>query len=86
MMERTALRPTTFTHSFTSQVRQFGVVLFKARDFMDSLDGWLARAASHGRRMRMTVETNTLGYYLDGVCDGVADVFLFVALLLYFHR
>ena len=68
------------------KVRQFGVLLFKARDFMDSLDGWLARAASRGRRMRMTVEPDTLGYYLDGICDGIADVFLFVSILSYFHR
>ena len=27
------------------RVRQLGVVLFKARDFMDSLDGFVARAS-----------------------------------------
>ena len=27
------------------RVRQIGVVLFKARDFMDSLDGFVARAS-----------------------------------------
>ena len=33
------------------RVRQLGVVVFKARDFMDSLDGFVARASKKQARM-----------------------------------
>lgn len=32
------------------------------------------------------VEPGTSGYYFDGICDGIGDTFVFVALLVYFYR
>ncbi len=66
------------------RVRQIGVIFFKLRDYLDSLDG---RVARERRNLHiMTVETGTFGYYFDGWCDIFADVFIYHAIFYQFHR
>ena len=60
------------------RVRQSGVFLFKVRDFLDSLDGNVARVQR--RQSRMVVEPGTFGYFFDGICDAASDIFLFLSL------
>ena len=32
------------------------------------------------------MEPGTVGYYFDGVCDGLADTMVFLSLAFYFYR
>ena len=66
------------------RVRQLGVLLFKVRDYVDSLDGYVARFQRD--QVQMIVETGTMGYYFDGVCDGFSVAFLFFAIFFYFYK
>ena len=36
--------------------------------------------------MAQLVEPGTVGYYFDGVCDGLADTMVFLSLAFYFYR
>jgi len=56
------------------RVRQLGVLVYKVRDFLDSVDGWIARERS-GEVLKM--RSGTTGYYVDGYCDGAAVLFVF---------
>lgn len=56
--------------------RRFGVVLFQIRTFLDDLDGHVARAKRHIRGERS--EIGTMGYYVDGLCDGLGCIALMI--------
>ncbi|XP_054160165.1 ceramide phosphoethanolamine synthase-like [Oppia nitens] len=58
-------------------VRRLAVVLFLLRQFLDDLDGLIARIRSGlDRHLEISV-TGTSGYAMDGICDAIAfSVFL----------
>jgi len=58
------------------RARQLGVFFFKIRDYLDSLDGWVARARS-GQNI-VKVNAGHSGYYVDGICDGIGALFVFI--------
>ncbi|TRY76889.1 hypothetical protein TCAL_09230 [Tigriopus californicus] len=66
------------------KVRQLGVLMFKIRDFMDSLDGTVARARRS--QVALLVEPGTFGYYFDGICDAIGDTMIFLAIITYCNR
>ena len=73
-----------FFISDSLKIRQFGVVLFKIRDYLDSLDGYVAR--QRRQEIHMKIEPNTMGYFFDGICDGLADLMLFLAVTYWFYK
>ena len=66
------------------RVRQLGVLLFKIRDYFDSVDGCLARSKLN--QVKMEPMPGTLGYVLDGVCDALGNAFVFIAIFLFIYR
>lgn len=52
--------------------RLLGFAFFRMRDLMDGLDGVVARAAANQKTM--TINPNSWGFAVDGICDGIADV------------
>ena len=52
--------------------RQTGVAIILVGEWMDALDGFVARLLSSNQAM--TSEVGALGYYLDGICDGISAV------------
>lgn len=66
------------------KVRQLGVLMFKVRDFMDSLDGTVARARRS--QVALLVEPGTFGYYFDGICDAIGDTMIFLTIITYCNR
>lgn len=65
-------------------VRQLGVLLFKVRDYLDSLDGWVARARAN--QVHINPDQGSFGSIVDGTCDGVADVMMLVAIFFLLYR
>ena len=57
-------------------LRRIGVVFFQIRTFLDDLDGHVARAKRHIRGERS--EIGTMGYYVDGICDGLGCIALMI--------
>ncbi|CAG9799419.1 unnamed protein product [Chironomus riparius] len=57
-------------------IRRIGVVFFQIRTFLDDLDGHVARAKRHIRGERS--EIGTMGYYVDGICDGLGCIALMI--------
>merc|ERR1711892_922682 len=66
--------------------RRFGVVLFKVRDFIDSLDGAIAREVRNSHGDLLVANPESLGWMIDGVCDGIADVLRFIAYIIYLQK
>ena len=59
-----------------------GVLVYKVRDLLDSLDGVLAR----GLGTSMVPTPGTGGYYLDGWCDILSESALIYSVALLIHR
>ena len=61
--------------------RRIGVLLFQIRSWMDDLDGIVARKRMNVQGERS--EIGTFGYFVDGICDAIGTVALFVGI--YYH-
>lgn len=57
--------------------------MFQIRTFFDDLDGHVARAKRNIRGERS--EIGTMGYYVDGICDGLGCIALMIGIF-YFLR
>lgn len=64
--------------------RQTGVAIILVGEWMDALDGYLARLRSANQAM--TSEVGALGYYLDGVCDGISAVAILLVCMMLLKR
>lgn len=64
--------------------RRVGVVLFQVRTFLDDLDGHVARVKRHIRGERS--EIGTMGYYVDGICDGLGCIALMVGVFVFLRN
>ena len=64
--------------------RQTGVAIILAGEWMDALDGFLARLRAANQAM--TSEVGALGYYLDGICDGVTAIAILVVCMMQLKR
>lgn len=64
--------------------RRVGVVLFQVRTFLDDLDGDVARVKRHIRGERS--EIGTMGYYVDGLCDGLGCIALMVGVFVFLRN
>lgn len=64
--------------------RRLGVVLFQFRTFLDDLDGHVARAKRHIRGERS--EIGTMGYYVDGICDGLGCIALMIGVFIFLRN
>lgn len=61
--------------------RRVGVVLFQIRTFLDDLDGHVARTKKNIRGERS--EIGTMGYYVDGICDGLGCIALMIGVFVF---
>ena len=50
--------------------RLVGVVCFFFRDFMDGLDGVVARKRAH-LQSKQIMNPESIGFAIDGLCDGI---------------
>jgi len=66
--------------------RHLGVLLFKVRDYIDGLDGSIARERSHSHNVGHVANPSSFGWMVDGVCDGFGDIFRFIAFIFVLHR
>jgi phosphatidylglycerophosphate synthase len=64
--------------------RRLGVVLFQFRTFLDDLDGHVARASRNIRGERS--EIGTMGYYVDGICDGLGCIALMIGVFVFLRN
>lgn len=64
--------------------RQVGVVLFQIRAWLDNLDGHVARTRLNIKGERSDV--GSIGYFMDGVCDGLGCIALIVAVFICLKR
>lgn len=64
--------------------RRVGVVLFQFRTFLDDLDGHVARSKRHIRGERS--EIGTMGYYVDGICDGLGCIALMIGVFVFLNN
>lgn len=62
-------------------MRRLGVVLFQIRTFLDDLDGHVARAKKNIKGERS--EVGTVGYYVDGLCDGLGCIALMIGVFVF---
>lgn len=64
--------------------RRAGVLLFQVRAWMDDLDGHVARTRLHidGERS----DFGSVGYFVDGICDGLGCIALIIAVFLFLRR
>lgn len=66
--------------------RHLGVLLFKVRDYMDGLDGDVARERSQTHYVGQVANPDSFGWMVDGVCDGLGDIFRFLAFIAVMKR
>jgi len=66
--------------------RQFGVLLFKIRDYIDGLDGSIYRERSHSHAIGHVANPSSFGWAVDGVCDGFGDILRFIAFGFVLHK
>lgn len=64
--------------------RQFGVILFQVRAWLDDLDGHVARQRRNIEGERSDV--GSVGYLVDGICDGLGCIALVVAVFFLLKR
>lgn len=64
--------------------RRIGVVLFEFRTFLDDMDGHVARARKNIKGELS--EVGTTGYYVDGICDGLGIIALFIGMFIYLRN
>ncbi|XP_037091449.1 ceramide phosphoethanolamine synthase-like isoform X3 [Pollicipes pollicipes] len=65
-------------------LRQTGVAIVLIGEWMDSLDGFVARLRAANPAMQS--EVGAIGYYMDGICDGISAVMLLFVCLVYLKR
>ncbi|XP_037088342.1 ceramide phosphoethanolamine synthase-like, partial [Pollicipes pollicipes] len=70
--------------SESAALRQAGILVVLLGEWMDALDGFVARLRSSSQAV--TSEVGTLGYYMDGVCDGISCAMLMLTCLAYLRR
>lgn len=75
-----------FIASQDLRYRQLGALLFKVRDYLDGLDGNVARERSLSHSIGQVANPNSFGWMVDGVCDGFGDGFRFIAFIIVLHR
>ena len=66
------------------KLRLLGFVFFRIRDLADNLDGIVARQRAH--ELKMNIKPGTFGFAMDGICDGIADVTVIIAVGIYLLR
>jgi len=66
--------------------RQLGVLLFSVRDYIDALDGTIYRERKNLHQFGQVAAPDHFGWMMDGICDGLADVFRFVAFAVVLQR
>jgi len=72
--------------------RRFGVFLFEIRNFLDCLDGSLARAGiRHQNKMAHLQnlpekKVSNFGFWIDGICDMIGCIFLYIAIICYSRK
>ena len=59
---------------------------FQIRDYIDALDGSIFRERSHSHAAGQVPNPDSLGFAVDGVCDGAGDVFRFIAIIFLLQR
>ncbi|XP_011333741.2 ceramide phosphoethanolamine synthase [Ooceraea biroi] len=64
--------------------RRLGVVLFQVRTWMDDLDGHVARTRLNVKGERS--DFGSIGYFVDGICDGLGCIALLVAVFIFLNR
>lgn len=64
--------------------RRVGVVLFQVRAWLDDLDGHVARTRLNVKGERSDV--GSIGYIVDGVCDGLGCIALSTAVFFFLRR
>ncbi|XP_039303809.1 ceramide phosphoethanolamine synthase [Solenopsis invicta] len=64
--------------------RQIGVVLFQIRAWLDNLDGHVARTRLNIKGERSDV--GSIGFFVDGICDGLGCIALIVAVFIFLRR
>ncbi|KAL0110347.1 hypothetical protein PUN28_013778 [Cardiocondyla obscurior] len=64
--------------------RQLGVMLFQVRGWMDNLDGHVARTRLNIQGERSDV--GSIGFFVDGICDGLGCIALMVAVFILLRR
>lgn len=64
--------------------RRVGVVLFQVRAWLDDLDGHVARTRLNVKGERSDV--GSIGYLVDGICDGLGCIALSVAVFFFLRR
>ena len=62
------------------------MLVFALRDYIDALDGSIFRERSHSHAAGQVPNPDSLGYVVDGVCDGIGDIFRFIAMLFLLQR
>lgn len=60
-------------------VRRIGVLIFDLRSWLDSYDGYVAR--SRANQVGMAQVSGSWGYFMDGICDGLAVIIAIVAIM-----
>lgn len=64
--------------------RRVGVILFQIRAWLDNLDGHVARTRLNVQGERSDV--GSIGYLVDGICDGLGCIALVVGVYLFLKR
>lgn len=64
--------------------RRVGVVLFQVRAWLDDLDGHVARTRLNVKGERSDV--GSIGYLVDGICDGLGCIALVVGIFFFLKR
>ena len=64
--------------------RRLGVLLFEFRTFLDSYDGYVARARAN--QVAMVQASGGWGFYMDGLCDLVGVVMFMIGILILLKR
>jgi len=81
-----ALLSAKFFTSTSLIYRQFGVFIFKIRDYMDALDGNVAREINLSHSAGQVANPHSLGWVVDGLCDGLGDCIRFIAFGIYMNH
>lgn len=68
-------------------IRRIGVLAFFGRQFMDDLDGYIARCRLGIDAKKQVSVTNSSGYIVDGICDAIGVIIFWYAAFRYaYHR